>query len=108
MKFSNDILRNMEDDNFLPHLIFCGEVTFYISGKVNRHNVRIWELENPQEILEQHRDFSKVNVFGTVSLRKVYGSFFFEENTISGQTYVEMLQQWLFPKINKDFEYFIF
>ena len=35
------------------------------------------------------------------------GLSFLGENAISGQTYLEMLQQWLFPQFNKDFENFI-
>ena len=83
----------MEDDNFLPLLIFSDEATFHINGKVNLGSVQMWRLENPQEILEHHRNSLKINVFCAVSLRKIYGPFFFEENTILGQTYLEMLQQ---------------
>ena len=39
VEFSNAILRDMEDENFLPRLRFSDEVTFHIRGKVNRHNV---------------------------------------------------------------------
>ena len=34
VKCSNAISRDMEDDNFLPCLIFSDEATFHISGKV--------------------------------------------------------------------------
>ena len=108
MEFCKAILRDMEDGNFSPRLIFSNEATFYISGKVNCHIVRISGLKNPQEILEHHHDSPKLNVFCAVSLRKVYEPFFFEENTICRQTYLEMLQQWIFPQINKNFENFIF
>ena len=39
--FSSATLRDMEDDNFLPRLIFSDEATFHISGKVSRHNARM-------------------------------------------------------------------
>ena len=42
VEFSNAILNDMEDDSFLLRLIFSDEATFHTSGKVNRHNVRIW------------------------------------------------------------------
>ena len=41
VEFSNAILRDMEDDNFLPRLIFKDETIFHISDKFMRHNVRI-------------------------------------------------------------------
>ena len=97
VEFSNAILRDMKDDNFLPRLIFSDKTTFHISSKINCHNVRIWGLENPLEILEHCCDSPKVSVFCAVFLRVVYELFFLEENTISKQTYLEMLEQWLFP-----------
>ena len=38
-QFSNDILRYMEDENFLPRLIFRDKATFHISGTINRLNI---------------------------------------------------------------------
>ena len=40
-----------QDENFLSRLIFSDEATFHISGQVNRHNVRIWGLEQPHHAL---------------------------------------------------------
>ena len=48
----NDLLMDMEDDRFLLRLIFNDEAMFHVSGKVNRNNVHIWELQNPHEIIE--------------------------------------------------------
>jgi hypothetical protein len=53
----------MEDDKFLPSVIFSDEATFHLSGKVNKHNVHIWGLQNPHTALEHEWDSSKVNVF---------------------------------------------
>ena len=39
VKFSNVISQDMEDDNFIPHLIFSNKATSLISSKVNCHNV---------------------------------------------------------------------
>jgi hypothetical protein len=75
------LLQDMEYDT-LPRLIVCDEATFNLSGKVSRHNVRIWELENPHEILPHERDSLKINVFSAVSVRKIYGPFFFLKETL--------------------------
>jgi len=98
----------MEDDNFLPRLIFSDEVTFRLSGKVNRHNVFLWGLQNPQEALEHERDSPKVNVFCALSQTKVYGPFFFAENTVTGVTYLAILQNWFLPQMSGDSEDLIF
>jgi hypothetical protein len=80
------MLQNVEDDKFLPRVIFSDETTFHLSGKVNRHNVRILGLQNPHTTPEHERDSSKVNVFCAISQRKVYGPFFFDENAVTGVT----------------------
>ena len=35
----------------------------HVSGKLNKHNVRIWGSEHPHEIRELERDSPKVNVW---------------------------------------------
>ena len=102
------MLQNIEDDTFLSCLIFSDEATFHISGKVNRQNVHIWGLQNPQEALEHERDSQKVNVFCALSQTKVCGPFFFAENTVTGVMYLAMLQNWLLPQMSEDSEDIIF
>jgi hypothetical protein len=98
----------MEDDKFLPRVIFSDEATFHLCGKVNRHNVSIWGLQNPHTTLEHERDSPKVNAFCAISQKKVYGPLFFDENTVTGVTYLAMLQNWRLPQINEDSEDFVF
>jgi hypothetical protein len=38
-------------------------------------------------------------VFCAISSQKVYGSFFFAEETVTGMTYLDMLQLWLMPQL---------
>jgi hypothetical protein len=78
----------MEEDGFVERLIFSDEATFHISGKVNRHNVRIWGTEH-------HCNSPKVNVFCAVSLEKVHRTFFFTEATLTGDKFMDMLEKWL-------------
>jgi hypothetical protein len=40
--------RSEKSDHFFDRLIFGDELTFHISGTVNKHNVRIWGTENPE------------------------------------------------------------
>ena len=84
VEFCDCMLQNMEDDTFLPCLIFSDKAMFHLSGKVNRHNVHIWGLQNPQEALEQERDSPKVNVFCTLSQTKVHGPFFLLKTRLLG------------------------
>ncbi|PNF32477.1 hypothetical protein B7P43_G03884 [Cryptotermes secundus] len=100
--FAEDIQEKMEDDGFLERLVFSDEATFHLSGIVNQHNVRIWGTQNPHAQIEHERDSLKINVFYAVSQQKVYGPFFFTEATVTGNTYQDMLENWLFPQLAND------
>jgi hypothetical protein len=93
----------MEEDGFMERLIFSDEVTFHISGKVNRSNIRIWGTEHPHAMIEHQRDSEKVNVFCAVSRKKVHGPFFFNEATVSGNSFLNMLENWLLPELNSNY-----
>ncbi|KAJ4440693.1 hypothetical protein ANN_08841 [Periplaneta americana] len=50
--------------------------------------------QKPHRIIEHERDSPKVNVFCALSQRKLYGPFFFIEATVTGHSYLDMLEQW--------------
>ena len=92
----------LEDDGFDDRLVFSDEATFHLSGKVNKHNTRIWGTENPHVTLEHVRDSPKVNVFCAMSKKRVYGAFFFEGATVNGEAYLAMLQNWLMDQLHEE------
>ena len=47
---------NEEDGDFFNRLIFGDESTFHLSSKVNKHNVRIWGIETPRELVQYVRN----------------------------------------------------
>ena len=50
--FAEEILQRIDDDNDnLNSVVFSDEATFHVSGKVNKHNIRICGSENPCEIM---------------------------------------------------------
>jgi hypothetical protein len=95
------MLNRLEEDNlFLDKIVFSDEVTFHLSGKVNRHNLIIWRSQNPHQVVEHVRDSPKVNVFCAVSRTQVYGPFFFAEATVTGHEYLDMLEHFLVPQLD--------
>lgn len=109
LQFCTTMQEAMMDEDFAAKLIFSDECTFHVSGVVNRHNVRIWGTENPHAFVTFERDSPKLNVFCAMSHRKVYGPFFFFcENTVTGTSYLDMLNLWLFPQLNNDSDNFVF
>ena len=77
-----------------PLLIFNDWATFHLSRKVNRHNVRIWGRQNPQEALEHEMDSRKLICFMLYRKQR----FFFAENKVTGVRYLAMLQNGFFLK----------
>lgn len=106
-EFCGNLMELQEEDGFYERLIFGDESTFHISGKVNKHNVRIWGTENPRASIEHVRDSPKLNVFCAISKKKVYGPFYFQEATVRGNVYLDMLTEWLMPQLEEDSDDFV-
>ena len=88
-----------EDPNFLKRFVMSDEATFYVSGHCNRWNCRYWARGNPREIIDKRRGTAKVNVWCALSHNQVKGLFFFAENTIRKENYLDMLEQYAMPII---------
>ncbi|GFX92418.1 uncharacterized protein TNCV_1706941 [Trichonephila clavipes] len=68
----------------------------HLIGHVNTHNVHIWSLENPHEVLESQQDSLKLNAFVP------NGNFVFGELTLTGSAYLDALQLWLVPQLKEN------
>ena len=84
-----------EDGHFLNRICFSHETTFRVSGKLNKHNARIWETENPHITKKIKRDSPKVNVWCGLLCNKVIGPFFFDEKTITADIYLDTLTEYV-------------
>ena len=72
-QFCVNFQKKLPGNRFAEKVIFSDEVIFHASGKVNRHNVRVWGTQNAHEFVEHVRDSPKVSVFCAISALKVYG-----------------------------------
>ena len=92
--FVKELIDHLDaDHHFL--VAFTDEATFHISGKVNRHNCRIWGSKNPRVFTEHERDSSKVNVWCALTSKRIIGPFFFSDPTINSNTYLDMLESFI-------------
>ena len=82
-------------------IAFTDEATFSVDQVVNRHNCRIWGTENPHETFEKPRVSPKVQVWCGVHHSQIVGPYFFEEPTVTGANYLEMLQTYAIPQLNR-------
>jgi hypothetical protein len=54
-----------------------------------------------------HSVTPKVNVVCVVSREKVHGPFFFTEATVTGDSFMDMLENWLLPQMNINYDDYI-
>ncbi len=86
---------------YLSKIVFSDECTFRLNGIVNRQNVRIWGTECPNVMNEVPRYGEKVIVWCAVSKYRVIGPYFFDEETVTGENYRNMLQRYGLPRLNR-------
>ncbi|KAJ4437532.1 hypothetical protein ANN_17677 [Periplaneta americana] len=96
-----DVMQDVNNKNIIQHILFSNEATFHICGKVNKDNCRIWGNESPHVIYEWQRDTPKVNVCLGLTKATLYGPFMFAEGTITGNTYLGMLTDFLEPQLEQ-------
>ncbi|KAJ8948571.1 hypothetical protein NQ318_007575 [Aromia moschata] len=85
--------------NLQQQILFSDEATFCLNGTVNRQNYRYGSRTNPYWIIEAHTQHpQKLNVWSGIGANRVIGPFFFEE-TLTGERYLEFLQNDLFPAL---------
>ena len=77
--FCTQMQAMLEEDGFDDHHEFSNKATFYLSGKVNKHNTRIWKTEHSHLTPEHVRDSPKVNVFCAISKILCLGFSFLKE-----------------------------
>jgi hypothetical protein len=75
-----------------------------LTQPLNRQNNRIWAKEKPSEGLEYPLYDQKVSVFCAT---KVYGPYFFSTK-VNQYNYLELLRDWLWPKLLKTCGYWDF
>jgi hypothetical protein len=91
------------DDNegYLQRVMFTDEATFHINGCVNCYNCRIWGSQELNESFEYERDTPKVNVCCGLPQDRMVGPLFFVERTTTGEIYLDLLQQFVFPQVDE-------
>ena len=63
----------LEEHGFDDRLVFSDKATFHLTGKVNKHNTRIWGTEHPHLTLEHVRDSPKVVLLNQGSTKLFQG-----------------------------------
>lgn len=85
--------------NFLSHTV-TEEATFHTSGYVHQHNRVIWSSK-PATVHSEHEQVDpKVNMWNALTHNRVTGLFFFDEDIIQRNSFLNMLENYALLKPN--------
>lgn len=106
VEFSETFLNLLgQDPDIIHRVLWSDEATFKLSGHLNRHNCIYWSADNHHVVIEKEVNLPGLTVWCGMHSGGVFGPYFFDE-TVTGQTYLTMLNDWLWPQIRH--ENFIF
>ena len=99
LEFSQNVaIKALQIPQFANSIIFSDEACFFLKGNINRHNCRYWSKENPRQTLPTKiQGGPKVMVWCGLCSKGVIGPFFFNDGTVNGVRYVDMLQNKFLP-----------
>jgi hypothetical protein len=91
----------LEDPSNDGLIFFSDESTFYLSGLVNKHNCRFWSSSNQFVTVGEAMNSAKINVWCAMSSKQIIGPFFFDGETVNKDDYLDMLEDFFFPIIQR-------
>lgn len=101
LKFCSTLLSLFDQDSQLfDRLIWTDEAIFKLSGTENRNNTTFWSTTNPHAVSIHKLNQPGLTVWAGVCSLGIIGPFFFEE-TVSGQSYLNMLNNFIIPQVNQ-------
>ena len=73
---------------------------FFVGGAVNKQNVRVWGTQRPDVVYESPQSTESPIVWCALSKTEIFGTYFFQDGTVTRERYKRMLRYYLFPKLN--------
>jgi hypothetical protein len=95
--FANWLMHNEE---LIPNLLWSDEANFSVDGIINRHNCVIWSRETSHEYLTHNLHSPHLCVWMGFSSKCLLCPFFFN-GTVSGDSYLHMLQTHVIPQLKQ-------
>jgi hypothetical protein len=87
-----------EESRLLDKIVWSDESQFMLNGTINRHNCCYYATSNPHIEIPVANSKLSVMVWCGITSSEIIGPYFFEEN-VTGESYLAMLQNFLWDKI---------
>ena len=95
--FCHEFQKKIENcEDYLEIILFTDECHFYVNGFDNKQNVRFWGTEKPNLRIQKAPFCQKVTVLSSIFYRFVVDLFFFDNNTVTGDVYRDILVSIIF------------
>lgn len=95
------VIRCEADSDFQNRVLWTDEASFKLNGRVNRHNCVYWSDVNPHEVLQEELNVPGITVWAGIWSGGIVGPYFFND-TVRGDSYLEMLQDTVFPELQNN------
>jgi hypothetical protein len=94
------IPQNVQENDVLS----SDEAHFHLSGCINKQNFRYWAENTPRQLHERSLHSQRVTIWCAVADFGVIGPYVFEDGetvAVTSDRYVQMLRNFLEPKLNE-------
>ena len=89
----------LEQEQFIPNILWRDEAYFSLDGVVNRHKCVIWSKGNPHHTISQSLHSPQLCVWMGLSANCILTPFFFD-GTLAGDHFLEMLRDHTVPQLH--------
>jgi hypothetical protein len=93
------LLREFPTTTSRSNVLFTDECAIYLSSR--SRNVYVWSKSNPHFFEEIVQHPPHVMIWAGVTSEFVVGPYFFPCGGVNGEKYLEMLEHWLIPELDK-------
>ena len=93
-----------QNPRFPDQVLWTDEAIFHLNGHVNRCNAITWPMTNPH--ISMHKPYQKkgIMVWAGVFKDQLIGPYFFTRGTVTGEKYLYMLKEVVWPIFKVLFE----
>ncbi|CAF1680033.1 unnamed protein product, partial [Adineta ricciae] len=96
--YKAQFVQQLYEEDTQDRVDMCKTLIPMLQDKINKHNVRYWSEDNPHATIETVMNSPKLNVWCAMSRTHLIGPFFFEGDTVNGEKYLSMLQNFFLPE----------
>lgn len=89
-----------KEPSMINKILWSDESEFKLNGVINRHNCSYWAFSNPHELIPVSNSKQGLMVWCGLTSSGLIGPYFFD-NSVTGESYLHMLQEFLWPKVKQ-------